>query len=210
MPMGIPTLAVSLPIEFRATPSNQGSGAAAPSPPAPAHSEEALAQKEEECNTPAAAMEAASDDAWTLTVFANPQVLSLLGAGWTYREILRVNTLSSRRVKLSVSPQDTVLAIKRRLEDQEGVPVEDQELRRVNADGVTETVMRDEQTLRSTGAHSGDRVLGERQGRRRVALLRGHQQRRLPHGELCRLGGPHADRGQQRRRGGGRQLLVGG
>lgn len=103
-------------------------------------------------------MEAASDDAWTLTVFANPQVLSLLGAGWTYREILRVNTLSSRRVKLSVSPQDTVLAIKRRLEDQEGVPVEDQELRRVNADGATETVMRDEQTLRSTGAHSGETV----------------------------------------------------
>ena len=83
---------------------------------------------------------------WTLTVFANPQILSLLGQGWTYREILRVNTLSSRRVHVeNLSPRDTVLTLKQRLEDIEGVPVSDQELRRVNLDGATELIMRDEQ-----------------------------------------------------------------
>ena len=71
------------------------------------------------------------DEAWSLTVFANPQVLSLLGQGWTYREILRVNTLSSRRVRVDkLSPRQTVLSLKRRLEDMEGVAVEEQELRR--------------------------------------------------------------------------------
>ena len=96
---------------------------------------------------------------WTLTVFANPQILSLLGQGWTYREILRVNTLSSRRVRVEgLSARDTVLTLKRRLEDKEGVPVEDQELRRVNMDGATEVIMRDDQQLHETGVRSGDTI----------------------------------------------------
>lgn len=96
---------------------------------------------------------------WTLTVFANPQILSLLGQGWSYREILRVNTLSSRRVRVEgLSPRDTVLTLKQKLEDIEGVPVEVQELRRVNLDGATEAIMRDEQQLHQTGVRSGDTV----------------------------------------------------
>jgi hypothetical protein len=99
------------------------------------------------------------DEAWSLTVFANPQVLSLLGQGWTYREILRVNTLSSRRVRVDkLSPRQTVLSLKRRLEDMEGVAVEEQELRRVNLDGATELIMRDDQQLHETGVRNDETI----------------------------------------------------
>lgn len=70
-----------------------------------------------------------------------------------------MNTLSSRRVHVDdLCPLDTVLSLKQRLEDTEGVPVEDQELRRVNLDGATEAIMRDEQQLHETGVRSGDTV----------------------------------------------------
>ena len=42
---------------------------------------------------------------WSVTFFSNSQLIALLGQGWTYREILRVNTLSTRRVPLKLSPE---------------------------------------------------------------------------------------------------------
>ena len=92
---------------------------------------------------------------WEITLYSNPQLLSLLGQGWTYASLLRVNTLSSRRIKVSVRPADTVLSVKRGLEDSTGVPVETQELRKVNMDGATESTLADSATMQESGVVAG-------------------------------------------------------
>ena len=50
-----------------------------------------------------------------------------------------MRTLTSRLIDLEVSPADSVMDVKLRLQDQEGVSVESQELRRVTSSGATET-----------------------------------------------------------------------
>jgi hypothetical protein len=92
---------------------------------------------------------------WQITLYSNPQLLSLLGQGWTYASLLRVNTLSSRRIQMVVRPADTVLSVKRRLEDSTGTPIEQQELRRVNMDGATESTLTDAATMQESGVVAG-------------------------------------------------------
>eukprot|EP01047_Picozoa_sp_COSAG01_P064847 COSAG01_NODE_8653_length_2707_cov_2.049847_3_plen_326_part_00 len=92
---------------------------------------------------------------WQITLYSNPQLLSLLGQGWTYASLLRVNTLSSRRIQMVVRPADTVLSVKQRLEDSTGTPIEQQELRRVNMDGATESTLADAATMQESGVVAG-------------------------------------------------------
>jgi len=82
-------------------------------------------------------MEASSADAAhalvTITLYSNPQLLELLGSGWSLGELLRVRTLSSRRRDLKVClATTTVLQLKQLLEDQEGAAVDEQRILRMS------------------------------------------------------------------------------
>ena len=59
-------------------------------------------------------------------------------------------------LEVPAPPSATILSVKQKLEDVEGVAVGDQEIRRVGIDGNTVSTLGDKQTLRGSGVKDGD------------------------------------------------------
>mmetsp|Transcript_17520 Transcript_17520/g.24314 ORF Transcript_17520/g.24314 Transcript_17520/m.24314 type:complete len:165 (+) Transcript_17520:82-576(+) len=69
-----------------------------------------------------------------IIIYTNKNLASYLARGWSEEKLIsgKVSTLDSRRFVLDgLNPDDTILILKQKIEDAEGIPVEKQQIRKL-------------------------------------------------------------------------------
>lgn len=67
-----------------------------------------------------------------IKIFADNQLHQHIIRGWSIEKLIsgQIKTLTGKTITLEVDPQDTILKVKQKIEDAEGIEIKDQELRK--------------------------------------------------------------------------------
>jgi hypothetical protein len=90
-----------------------------------------------------------------LFLFTDKNLYHHLLRGWSEEKLIsgKIQTLTGRRIELHVNRTDTIYSVKQKIEDQEGIPIEKQELRKLKKK------LEDDKTLEYYFIFEGDTLL---------------------------------------------------